>query len=125
MTGLDWWEMSQMAYGNMADCFAMILTMASGYLVVAYLVGSKLTRTQVVAINVLFIWAMAIFTFLFSGFAGDGVSARGQAANMLPELDAIPRSWERPFAVATLLFSLAALVICLRFMSNVRRQPMT
>jgi hypothetical protein len=36
MTAAEWYEISQMAASNSASNLAMILTLASGYLVVAY-----------------------------------------------------------------------------------------
>jgi hypothetical protein len=101
----------------------MILTMASAYVIAAYLVGSKLTRTQLVLINLVFIPAMLLFSYLFWGFVLDGVTGRGLASRMVPDLAAMPESWEQPFAALAGLVSLGSLAICLKFMRDVRRQP--
>ena len=121
MTAQEWYEMSHLAYGNAAANFAMILTMATGYLIVSYLVGSKLTRPQVTSVNLVFVPAMVFFIYLFWGFTADGAAARGRAAEMLPEISAMPASWEVPFGILAALVSLGALIICLKFMNDVRR----
>jgi hypothetical protein len=125
MTGQEWYEISHLAYGNAAASFAMILTMASGYLIVSYLVGSKLTRTQVVSVNLVFVPAMLFFIYLFMGFTGDGAAARGRAAKMLPEIGSMPASWEAPFGIMAALVSFGALIICLKFMNDVRRRSIS
>ena len=122
MSAVDWYEMSHLAYSNAAQNFAMILTMASAYLVVGYLVGSKLTRTQLISINVVFIPAMMFFIYLFYGFTMDGASARAQAAEIVPEISVMPSSWEQPFGALALLVALGALFISVKFMRDVRRQ---
>ena len=121
MTGVEWYEMSYLAYANAVDNFAMILTMASGYLIVAYLVGAKLTRTQVLSVNLVFVPAMLFFMFLAWGFTADGVLARAQASEMVLELGAMPAAMEQPFAILALLVCLGIFVICLKFMRDVRR----
>ena len=121
MTGVDWYEMSMLAYANAAENFAMILTMASGYVIAAYLVGSKLTRMQVGLINLVFVPAMLFFIFLFHGFILDGAIDRGRASKMVPDLATMPESWWQPFAALAALVSIGALIICLKFMRDVRR----
>ena len=42
-------------YGNAATMYAIFLTILSGYLIVAYAVGAKLTSLQVTIVNILYI----------------------------------------------------------------------
>lgn len=48
-------EVAFIAWGNVATMLALLITLISGYMVAAYIVGSKLTRIQVVTINTLYI----------------------------------------------------------------------
>jgi hypothetical protein len=54
MTATDWLEVAA-AYGsNSAAAFAITVTMATGYLVMAYIVGKRLTSSQLWILNTLF-----------------------------------------------------------------------
>ena len=48
-------DLALTAQGNATPITALFVTIMSGYLIVAWLVGEKLTRTQVIFINALFI----------------------------------------------------------------------
>ena len=46
MTASDWVEMYGIAFSTVVSNFAVLITLMSGYLVAAYLVGKRLTRTS-------------------------------------------------------------------------------
>ena len=48
-------EASFVAWGNVITMLALIITIISGYLVVAYVAGAKMTRPQVGLINILYV----------------------------------------------------------------------
>ena len=48
-------ELSQIALGNMIGAFTIFMSLVSGYLIVAYLIGSRLTRSQLWFVNALFL----------------------------------------------------------------------
>ena len=49
---------AQAAWGNVISVGALIVTIISGYLVVAYVAGKDMTRTQVIIINTLYVLFM-------------------------------------------------------------------
>ena len=55
MTEYELLELTAGTIDSMSDSFTIFLSIASGYLVVAYLVGAKLTRAQTAIISSLFI----------------------------------------------------------------------
>ena len=87
MTASDWVEMYGMAFSTGVANLAVLITLMSGYLVVAYLVGKRLTRTQIIVTNTLYL----ISAFLFVGGAFqtnmDAQIARKMMALQIPELD--------------------------------------
>ena len=62
MTDAELWELIIMSLGNAASIIAVYLSVTSGYLIVAYLVGKKLTRMQNTLITVLYITFAMIIT---------------------------------------------------------------
>jgi hypothetical protein len=54
-------ETAQAVWGNYISCIGILISIISGYLVVAYIVGRTLTRSQVLLVNVTF--------FVFTSFA--------------------------------------------------------
>ena len=62
------------AYHNLLfNVLAIYLTVTSGYLAVAYIVGAKLTSFQVLVISVLFVFFAAISTWGAFGYAMRGI----------------------------------------------------
>jgi hypothetical protein len=87
MTASDWVEMYGIAFSTVVSNFAVLITLMSGYLVVAYLVGNQLTRTQILVTNALYL--MSAFTIISGGFAAtsDVQIARKEMALQIPQLD--------------------------------------
>ena len=87
MTESDWVEMYGMAFSTGVANLAELITLMSGYLVVAYLVGKRLTRTQILVTNALYL--MSAFTVISGGFqaASDVQIARKEMALQIPQLD--------------------------------------
>jgi high-affinity Fe2+/Pb2+ permease len=87
MTESDWVEMYGMAFSAGVANSGLLITLMSGYLVAAYLVGKRLTRTQIIVTNTLYL----ISAFLFVGGAFqtnmDAQIARKMMALQIPELD--------------------------------------
>lgn len=48
-------EVSFVTWGNVISLLALIITIISGYLVVAYIAGAKMTRAQVTLVNILYV----------------------------------------------------------------------
>ena len=51
----DWIEMMQTANSNEVAYGGLLITLISGYLVAAYLVGEKFNRAQVITINAVYV----------------------------------------------------------------------
>lgn len=86
MTESDWVEMYGMAFSTGVANLAVLITLMSGYLVVAYLVGKRLTRTQILVTNALYL--MSAFTIVSGSFSVslDMQIARKEMALLIPQL---------------------------------------
>ena len=67
MSEAEIWELILLSQANAATYIAMLLTLISGYLVVAYLVGTKLSGQQILLVNGLFL--LSAFWMAFPTFA--------------------------------------------------------
>ena len=67
MSEAEIWELILLSQANAATYIAMLLTLISGYLIIAYLVGAKLPGQQILIVNGLFL--MASFWIAFPAFA--------------------------------------------------------
>jgi len=54
MTDAELWELILISQGNSATAIALYISLVSGYLIVGYLAGKKLSTTQCVVITSLF-----------------------------------------------------------------------
>jgi hypothetical protein len=121
MSGSDWVEMYGVAFSLTVAGFGVLITIMSGYLVVAYLVGERLTRTQVFVTNTLYL--ISAFTMIGGNFQAvlDLSTAARQAALQIPEFPIVGAStniyiW--PTALASVHSSL--IIASLIFMWQVR-----
>ena len=58
MTPYEYADLAQSTFGNSMTCYALILSIVSGYLVTTYLVGAKLTRFQATLLTTIFLFVM-------------------------------------------------------------------
>ena len=124
MSGSEWFEAYTNASSNGLTALAILLTLVSGYMVIAYLVGEKLTQIQVLLVNMVYIASgLSVLTSNY-GSVLDSATARAEAAQRLEELrsiatpvgEAIPETYAIIVAIVNSLF----LVISLVFMWQVR-----
>ena len=87
MTESDWVEMYGMAFSAGIANSGLLITLMSGYLVVAYLVGKRLTRTQILVTNALYLISAFIVCWWCLPNALDAQIARKMMALQIPELD--------------------------------------
>jgi hypothetical protein len=86
MIDSDWIEMAQMAESTSIAAVGLLVTLISGYLVVAYLVGAKLSRVQVTTVNILFaISAMSVTGSVWQN-TYDNLLARHHAYTYIPDM---------------------------------------
>ena len=117
MTTYEMADLAQSNFGNGLSTFAVFLSVVSAYLVTAYLVGAKLTRTQVSILTFLFLLVSALIVWGLSAYTNGGVqlSLRANpdsAGNLFA-----PKSW----LPAMLAFvGLLIIAMSLKFMWDVR-----
>ena len=118
MTEADLVQSASAAFNNMTTAFAVLLTLSSGYLVVAYAVGRELLHSQVVIINSIFTLASMFFAGISCGAMSSGV-AFGRAA---AEVHTAGPTVQAPdFMVFVLLFLCVAIYVgCLKFLWDIR-----
>ena len=101
-----------------ATYFALYLSLVSGYLVVAYLAGEKLTKSQVSTVNYIFVLSAIFFTL---STLGNFVFAIGYYSKA-PFRNSVLQSFYA-MAVFDLLMALAMILgifACLKFMRDIR-----
>ena len=122
MTEADYLEIAQLNLTNMIATFALFVTFASGYLVAAYLIGDKLTRSQIVIINSLFIIVMGLGSSTMHTFAVESYTLN-QAAEQLGSITTLSQT---SAGIAQIYFArftdLLILAGCLKFMWD-KRHP--
>ena len=73
MTAYEYMDLAYSGFGLVHTTVSLVIAILSGYLVVAYTVGSKLTRLQVSALNIAYsVWA----SYLGASGALDFIRAR-------------------------------------------------
>lgn len=117
MNDAELWELILISQGNMSSAMAVYLPVLSGYLIVAYLIGQKLSTFQYIAVTGLFTVSALILTFGCCAFLI-------RAAFLLEFTDEkyrSPASAFIPFAPQTIAaLLLLGIVACLKFMWDVR-----
>jgi len=105
--------------GNMA--MALYLTTISGYLVVAYGIGAKLRRKQVVLINALFVFFSAAFTF---SATTSFLSMAAYELAIAVDSEFIPEGYhlvDLTYVGIVLVVLIAGIIGSLSFMKNIRK----
>ena len=131
MTAYEAWDLAQSAYGNSLATYAILLSLTSGYLITAYLVGRDLTTTQYRILTTFFLVVAAILIWSMSGYAyfGNAYSQLGFELFEAPKKEHLP-VWS-PIHVRSWIPQFLALINCLTifgsifFMRNVRRPKRT
>ncbi len=103
--------------GNSQTAMALYLSILSGYLIIAYLIGRKLSRTQVIILSTMFLFASAFCTLVLTTWWQRALEFALEAQAINPERT-VTNSQEGVRMVAV-LFSLGILS-SLYFMWNVR-----
>jgi hypothetical protein len=121
MTAADWMEMAQSADSNTIACFGILITLMSGYLVVAYLVGEKLTRTQVSIVNSLYVISALSVISGHSQYTRESLLAGHQAHFSSPDsFAAVDPAYLALVPVVLAVINISLIVSSLYFMWSVR-----
>ena len=122
MNGAEWLEVYTNASSNGLTALAILLTMVSGYIAIAYLVGKKLTTLQVVLINIVYISSGTSVLLSNYGSVLDSATARWEAAGLIQEVRDVMGIEGTPEILALVVAGTNSLylVISLVFMWQVR-----
>jgi uncharacterized membrane protein len=97
MSAAEWFEISLIAGGNSLTGFAILFTMISGYMVVAYVAGLSLTTFQVSLANTVYVVGCLFMVFSNYSHVRDAIVARQQAVSMVAEISSgvgfMPATW--------------------------------
>lgn len=124
MSGAEWFEAYTNASSNGLTALVILLTIVSGYMVIAYLVGGKLTKIQVFLVNTVYITSgLSVLTSNY-GSVLDSATARAQAGRHVEELALIisPAGEAAPETLAIIVATVNSLflIVSLVFMWQVR-----
>jgi hypothetical protein len=120
MTGTDWLEIAALGLSNSLAAFAITVTIATGYLIMAYMVGKKLTTSQLWILNTLFLLVMLMMA------NGDFLSLKGamqanyEAGKLVPGLGADATEYRIEFAYFSYALNLLIIGGCFKFMWDIR-----
>ena len=121
MTATDWMEVASGALSNSLAAFAITVTVASGYLVLAYMVGKKLAASQIWIVNILFVLVMATVAFADFASLSTAVKARQEASALLPHWQDLAGSTDMTVLYVSEVTNVLILAGCLKFMWDIRR----
>ena len=117
MTDAELWELILISQANAATYFAIFLTLVSGYLVVAYTVGSGLLGSQISIVNVVFI--VSALTVGFATYAA--LSRTSFLLGFVASEYASPLSAGIIYAAPVAALAMLAMkLMCLVFMWQIR-----
>ena len=118
MTEAELVESAHLAYSNGIACDAIFWTLAGSYLVTAYQVGEKLTSSQLVIINTLFLFAIGTTSFRIWAYFNAGIEFSKEVA-LLNETRP-GRYASKAFPIIMAVFSFLIVLASLKFMWDVR-----
>lgn len=116
----DWFDLMTAAMGNTASFYALFWTLVSGYLVLAFVVGERLTRSQLTIVNFLFIVSTSGTTFSAVTACRNALLAYRKGASSVEEMTALSSGQAYGFLVIMCIFNLLAILSCLKFMWDIR-----
>ena len=118
MTEAELVESGTLFYGLTADMLSIYLTATTGFLIVSYMVGNKLSRAQLITISSLYIIFAVISSYLAVGYAFRGMTYMRIAAEVNPDVEVYATN-VLPIAMAFCLFG--GIIACLKFLWDIRR----
>ena len=120
MTQYESLDLAQSAFSSSIAAYALFLSIVTGYLVTAYLVGRELSRGQVWLLSALFLVVASIAIWSVSSYIFWGVVYSSVAVLEGFEHSAMtPKPWLPVFMA---IVNVATAFACLLFMWNVRNR---
>ena len=99
--------------------FALFFTQISGYLLVAYLLGAKLSRSQISILNLIYVLTAVLEIWIVFGGTSVAATLAEELRGINPETPVTVNMGTAYLASAILVFALLA---SLKFMWDVRRK---
>lgn len=98
----------------------MLLSVVSGYLVVAWVVGARLTLAQVSLVNTLFLSVVTMFCFGWVNRVQLALVYQSELLDLNPARHELIGPWLVP---ATLAYVSITAIACIKFMWDIRHHP--
>ena len=117
MTAYEYIDLAHSGTANAASTVMFGFTILSAYLIVSYIIGSKLTTSQVTAITVIYMVTYLFNTAAHVGMIDGAMEFTRLAKELSPDLD-INYSADAPYVA--LFIRLSMFLISLWFMWDVR-----
>ena len=105
--------------GNSQTALGLFLSVLTGYLIIAYLVGDKLTRTQVLILTVIYVCATTIISIWFYAWWSRALEFAMEAKQLNPDRQ-VANNAQAARGITLMLFM--AIFASLYFMWGVRRK---
>ena len=121
MTEAELIESAGIFYALVADMLSIYLSATIGFLIVAYIVGSKLTRGQLIVVSSLYLIFALVSSYLVVGYGLRGMSYMWLAKEVNPNTEIYANNVV-PTALGFCLFG--GIIASLYFMRSIR-QPKT
>ncbi len=118
MTAYEMADLAQSNFSNSIAAMALYLTLVFAYLAAAYFVGKDLTRSQATILNAVFLTFALINTFGIAAYTNAAVKIASQVGISFDLGLFAPKPWVAP---AIGIFCLLGIMICLKFMWDLRR----
>ena len=110
-------EISSMTWGNAIALAGLVITLISGYLIAAYIVGADMTHSQSVLINILYIGFASFLVLSFFAFSQSAIHLDALAYEMSTQRSIEPRP-ELAYTVG--IFMGFCVLASLKFMRDIR-----
>ena len=120
MEPVDWLNIAPQAMSNSIAFFTSFVTVVSAYLVVAYVVGRELLRSQVIVINLLFVATTLLTVFGNAITARNAIQAHYLGSLHVEEMTPLPESLIYLIPLALIFIDLCLVVASLKFMWDIR-----
>ena len=116
MTDAELWGLIVEYNNTVLSTFALYLTLVSGFLIVAYLVGDKLTEWQAAIVTSGFVLSTSLFTLAAYGYGSRAILLIGETSEQYRS--GITMSY--PALWAYIFIFILGILACLKFMWDVR-----
>ena len=110
-------ESTGIFWGLVVEILSFYMTITTGYLIAAYLVGDKLSKMQVTIISVLYVGMASLSSYAVFAWTARAAHFAAMQAAIDPMADVYPGKYV-PLVVTT--FLVLGIFVCLKFMWDIR-----